>query len=428
MPATPRSDLDSHAASRRRSSSRSPRPASSCSGASVGRRGRPSPRIRRSRLGSRLQPRPIPDLIRLGDDRDVLRSRLRARRRDVAIRRARSRAGRPGRGDDPRPLLPGHDPRIDRADDADPGPACCPAGRATPAEPLLVYGRLAAWTIDGIARSFPADAALRLIPTTTSTATGSERPGGCVIAAPTAASCTTRRSRPASSSAARRPTAGSSSGRSRARTTATAASCGSSPRRRRRPSASSTSCRLETYLRGRRAGRDAVDLADRRRSRPRPSPPARMPPAACARASRTTTSPTTRRSQVYHGVLGEKAAANAVDRRDRGRRPAQRHRRIANALFHSTGGGATENNENVYVSSTGAKVAGAGQLPARLERSRPRRQRLRRGVARTRRGPRRTYTAAQLSAWFAADARTNVGDADGARPARSRRLGPARSA
>ena len=30
---------------------------------------------------------------------------------------------------------------------------------------------------------------------------------------------------------------------------------------------------------------------------------------------------------------------------------------IANALFHSTGGGATESNENVYVSSTGAKVA-----------------------------------------------------------------------
>ena len=32
---------------------------------------------------------------------------------------------------------------------------------------------------------------------------------------------------------------------------------------------------------------------------------------------------------------------------------------IANTLFHSTGGGATENNENVYVSATGARVAGA---------------------------------------------------------------------
>ena len=30
---------------------------------------------------------------------------------------------------------------------------------ATPAAPLLVYGRLAAWTVDGIAASFPADAA-----------------------------------------------------------------------------------------------------------------------------------------------------------------------------------------------------------------------------------------------------------------------------
>ena len=32
---------------------------------------------------------------------------------------------------------------------------------------------------------------------------------------------------------------------------------------------------------------------------------------------------------------------------------------IANTLYHSAGGGGTENNENVYVSSTGAKVAGA---------------------------------------------------------------------
>ena len=31
---------------------------------------------------------------------------------------------------------------------------------------------------------------------------------------------------------------------------------------------------------------------------------------------------------------------------------------IANTLFHSAGGGATEHNENVYVSATGAKVAG----------------------------------------------------------------------
>ena len=31
---------------------------------------------------------------------------------------------------------------------------------------------------------------------------------------------------------------------------------------------------------------------------------------------------------------------------------------IANTMFHSAGGGATEHNENVYVSATGAKVAG----------------------------------------------------------------------
>ena len=32
---------------------------------------------------------------------------------------------------------------------------------------------------------------------------------------------------------------------------------------------------------------------------------------------------------------------------------------IANTLFHSTGGGATESNQNVFTSSSGAKVAGA---------------------------------------------------------------------
>ena len=43
---------------------------------------------------------------------------------------------------------------------------------ATPTLPLVVFGRLAPWTIDGIAVTFPVDAVLRVIPTTTSTATG----------------------------------------------------------------------------------------------------------------------------------------------------------------------------------------------------------------------------------------------------------------
>ena len=45
---------------------------------------------------------------------------------------------------------------------------------ARPAEPLVVYGRLTPWTIDGVARTFPIDAMLRVIPTTTITAAGSK--------------------------------------------------------------------------------------------------------------------------------------------------------------------------------------------------------------------------------------------------------------
>ena len=63
-------------------------------------------------------------------------------------------------------------------------------------------------------------------------------------------------------------------------------------------------------------------------------------------------------SQVYRGALGEKATTNAILAAEPGV-VLRSGSAIANTLFHSTGGGATENNENVYVSSTGARVAGA---------------------------------------------------------------------
>ena len=129
--------------------------------------------------------------------------------------------------------------------------ASCPAGRPRRRRRCVVYGRLAAWTIDGIAGTFPADAALAPDPDDD---LDGDRPANDLAAAGhrcrAAPSCTTRRSRPASSSAARRPAAGSSCGPSRARTTATAAPCGSSPRRRPRPSRVVNELPLETYLRG----------------------------------------------------------------------------------------------------------------------------------------------------------------------------------
>ena len=84
-------------------------------------------------------------------------------------------------------------------------------------------------------------------------------------------------------------------------------------------------------------------------------------------------------SQVYRGALGEKATTNAILAAEPGV-VLRSGSAIANTLFHSTGGGATENNENVYVSSTGAKVAGAvSYLRGSPDRAR-RRDVVRRGV------------------------------------------------
>jgi len=81
---------------------------------------------------------------------------------------------------------------------------------------------------------------------------------------------------------------------------------------------------------------------------------------------------------------------------------------LVNALFHSTGGGATENNENVFVSSSGAKVAGAvAYLRGSLDRTAS-------GAAYDTGAPyttwqTATYTVTQLTAIFGADSRTAVG-------------------
>ncbi|HEX4898486.1 MAG TPA: SpoIID/LytB domain-containing protein, partial [Candidatus Limnocylindrales bacterium] len=62
------------------------------------------------------------------------------------------------------------------------------------------------------------------------------------------------------------------------------------------------------------------------------------------------------RSQVYGGVRREQAAADSVISATAGQ-VLRRGPAIVNALFHSTAGGATENNENAFVSASGTKVA-----------------------------------------------------------------------
>lgn len=112
-------------------------------------------------------------------------------------------------------------------------------------------------------------------------------------------------------------------------------------------------------------------------------------------------------SQVYLGVLGEKATATAAIKETAGV-VLMSGSTIANTLFHSAGGGATEHNENVYVSATGAKVAGpVSYLRGSLDRRAD-------GTAYDSGSPYATwktltYTRTELSTWFGRDSRTKVG-------------------
>jgi len=117
--------------------------------------------------------------------------------------------------------------------------------------------------------------------------------------------------------------------------------------------------------------------------------------------------PDTSASQVYRGALGERATTDAIIK-STGGVVLRSGTSIANTLFHSTGGGGTENNENVYTSATGAIVAG----PVSYLRGSMDRDAL--GRSYDSGAPYATwttlaYTRAQLSAWFAADPRTVVG-------------------
>jgi len=117
------------------------------------------------------------------------------------------------------------------------------------------------------------------------------------------------------------------------------------------------------------------------------------------------------RSQVYGGVKREQAAADAVIAATAGQ-VLRSGGAVVNALFHSTAGGATEHNENVFVSDAGGKVASpVGYLRGSSDRDPS-------GASYDADAPyatwqTRAYSPAALSAIFAADPRTNVGALSG---------------
>jgi stage II sporulation protein D len=113
------------------------------------------------------------------------------------------------------------------------------------------------------------------------------------------------------------------------------------------------------------------------------------------------------RSQVYRGLKAETAAANAAITATAGT-VVLSGTAVANTLFHSAAGGWTEHNENVYVNATGSIVAGpVAYLRGSSDRAPD-------GTAYDAASPYATwktvtYTATALSAILAKDARTNVG-------------------
>jgi len=277
---------------------------------------------------------------------------------------------------------------------------------ATHSVPLIVYGRRAPWTIDGIASTFPVDAVLRVIPTTTATSSGprttwrlrvSAASGAVLYAGPKPTSLVVR----------------GAAGISRLQLWSKPGAYDEF-RGILRIYASSTAptvkvvndLPLETYLRG-------VVPAEMSSAWPTAALQAQAIASRSYAARRLRPGVSyydvvdTSASQVYLGAKGERAITTAVIKASAGV-VLRSGSSVANAMYHSAGGGATENNENVYTSSTGAKVAGAvSYLRGSTDRDAL-------GGSYDAASPyatwaTETYTRDQLTAWFGADPRTNVG-------------------
>ena len=274
---------------------------------------------------------------------------------------------------------------------------------ATDAHPLEIAGRITPWSIDGIGTGFPADARLRLGWSTTIL------PGGwhLVVAA---ADGSPLYDGPAPADIVVRPA--TDDGRLQVASKATRYNVYRGNLHVVLTPASSrvsvvNDVTLEAYL----GGVVPVEM-------PPTWPAAALQAQAiaarsfAARRLHPATSfydvPDTSASQLYRGALAEKPQTNATIAATAGQ-VLLSGSTIINALFDSTGGGATESNENVYTTATGQVVARpVSYLRGSSDRAPD-------GTAYDASSPyatwsTRTYSRIQLSGWFAADSRTNVGD------------------
>jgi stage II sporulation protein D len=270
---------------------------------------------------------------------------------------------------------------------------------ATSTNPLRLYGLGGPWTFDGIATSFPADAQARLIPTVSGTTTTWRLTvtalDGTVLH--DAASSGDLRMRPASSATILRLYSKPSTyDRFRgvlhimAKTTVTVVN----------------EVPMESYLQGvvpsempytwSIAALRAQAVASRSYAA------VRLHPATGAWDIYDDT-----RSQVYRGVLAEHSTTNNAISSTAGR-VVWYAGGVANTLYHSAGGGATESNQFAFVSASGGLVSPAvAYLQGSSDRAPD-------GSAYDKASPyatwhTATYSLAQIQAWFAADSRTNVG-------------------
>jgi stage II sporulation protein D len=271
---------------------------------------------------------------------------------------------------------------------------------ATSTSPLRLYGRSGPWTVDGIATTFPADAQARIYATTSGTTTTKRlvvlaADGSTLYNATTAGNL---RLRPASTSTVlqvySKPT---SYDRYRGYLhvrlgTTTASVVNEVP--------------MESYLRG---------VVPVEMSSTWPGAALRAQAIAARSYAAYRLHPTTgifdvyddTRSQVYRGYLAERSTTNTAIVGTAGV-VLLYGTAVVNALYHSCGGGATEDNEFAFVSSTGAITSS----PVAYLRGSP--DRAPDGSSYDAASPyatwhTATYTLAQVQAFFAADTRTNVG-------------------
>ncbi len=275
------------------------------------------------------------------------------------------------------------------------------AFKPTAAAPLRIYGRGGPWTIDGVTGTFPRDAQLRVTKTATGTHLIVRDVAGKLLLDRMAG--TTVRVRAGAVAGGRVQVWSKPGSYDRYRGTI-----------RLRSTASGIDAinetELDLYLRG-------VVPAEMPSTWPTEALRAQAIAARSYAARRL--HPKTgfsdvyddSRSQVYRGSLGEKAATTAVVTATAGQ-VLRSGTAFANTLFHSTGGGATEDNENVFTTATGKIVAG----PVSYLRGSP--DRAPDGTPYDAAAPRAewqtaAYTLVQLSAVFGADPRTNVGAISG---------------